>query len=369
MGFLTSSQTEVWNLHVAGMKVSEIARKLDRDESSIRERLRLARLKMEREIDPAVKGAMDKMGITTVPRQVWFKDDTLSIQVRIDDVDEEALTFADTLSAVLSSLPSAMVMPKPRKSIADLMAVYPIFDLHVGLRAHQEISGANMDLQTAKSDILTAMAEVMHNTPNARRGVIINGGDFTHQTDDSNMTRRSGHILDVAGRNAPTVQVALEILCTLIEMALRKHEVVEYYSVPGNHDPQNWETIQFALRERYRNNKRVKIDVRWDEFSMIEHGEVALFIHHGDKRKPKDLAFYCAAAFQELWGRSKFRMLLTGHLHHLKEEEYPGIIWRQFASPSVRDHYSASHAYLSKRLISSMVFDLRSKKFDYTAEL
>jgi predicted phosphodiesterase len=360
---LTAKEKEVFDLQEKNMSIADIARKLNRDESSIRERLKRAKKKMN--MDPAVKEAMSEMGISTVPKTVWFKNDKYSIQVYPEDIGKT--TLAETLEDTLSNLPSAMVIPKPKRTIEDLMAVYPLFDLHIGLRAHEEVSGTNVDLDSAKKAIIEAMAEVIDRTPNARRGVIINGGDFTHQTDDSNMTRRSGHILDVSARNAQTVEAALEVICTLIEMALRKHQIVEYYSVPGNHDPQNWETLQFALRERYRKNSRVIINVRWDEFSIIEHGQVALFIHHGDKRKPKDIAMFCAAAFKEVWGRTNYRMLLTGHLHHMREDEMPGIIWKQLSAATARDHYAASHGYFSYRIINSMVFDLRSKKYEYSA--
>lgn len=362
MAELTETQREALDLHNQGLGVTEIARRLGKSRSSIQERLRRAQAHVT---DPAVQKAMDAMGVQTLPSTVWIKNKNYSIQIRPDKASEES--FLDLMTRALTGLPAATAIPAPQQTIADMMAVYPIFDLHLGLRAHAEVSGHNVDLDSAMKDILAVMAEVMARTPNARRGVIVNGGDFTHQTDDRNMTRRSGHILDVAGRNAPTVEIALEVLCTLIEEALRKHEIVEYYSVPGNHDPQNWETIQFALRERYRDNPRVKIAVRWDEFSVVEHGQVALFIHHGDKRTPKDISMFCSAAFPEVWGRTRYRMLLTGHLHHLKEDEFPGIIWKQFSSPSARDHHAASHGYLSHRILTSMVFDERSKKFDYSA--
>lgn len=362
---LTPNQLEVWQMHKDGMSISAIATQLGRNESSIRERLAFAKRKMEADTDPSIVEAMKEMGIKTVPRQVWFKNDKFSIQVRPDAEGEE--DFAQRLSSLFSNIPAALPIPAPRKTLTDMMVVYPLFDVHLGLRAHEAVSGKEVDLHSAKVEILSTMAEVMSNTPNAARGIIINGGDFTHQTDNRNVTPRSGHTLDVAARNAQTVEVAIEVLCTLIEQALAKHEVVEYYSVPGNHDPQNWETIQFALRERYRDNPRVKIVVRWDEFSIVEHGEVALFIHHGDKRTPKDLVMFCSASFPEIWGRTRYRMLLTGHLHHLKEDEFPGIIWKQFAAGAARDHHSASHGYISFRQMTSMGFDLRSKKHDYSA--
>lgn len=361
---LTPGQQEVWDLYSKEkLTVAEIARRFGRNESSIRERLKRAEAKIK--IDPAVAGAMSAFEIETLPSTVWIKNKDYSVQIRPEQ--QSAASFLDLVSEKMSDLPAAMPVPLPSQTVEDLMAVYPIFDLHLGLRAHAEVSGVEVTLKSAKEEILMAMTDVLDATPNARRGVIINGGDFTHQTDDRNMTRRSSNILDVSARNARTVDVAIEVLATLIEMTLRKHETVEYYSVPGNHDPQNWETIQFALRERYRDNPRVVINVRWDEFSVVEHGEVALFIHHGDKRQPKDLVLFCAAAFKDTWTRSNYRMLLTGHLHHMKVDEYPGMIWMQLSAASARDHHASSHAYFSHRILTSMVFSRRARRFSLEA--
>lgn len=361
---LTPGQQEVWDLHKKeNLGIAEIARRLNRNESSIRERLKRAEEKLK--VDPAVSDAMKNFGLETLPSTVWIKDKNYSVQIRPEKQSE--VSFLDLVSEKLVGLPAAMTVPSPAQTVEDLMAVYPVFDLHIGLRAHAEVSGKEVTLESTREEILAAIADVMDATPNARRGVIVNGGDFTHQTDDRNMTRRSSNILDVSARNARTVNVAIEVLATMIEMALRKHETVEYYSVPGNHDPQNWETIQFALRERYRDNPRVIINVRWDEFSVIEHGEVALFIHHGDKRQPKDLVLFCAAAFKDTWARTNYRMLLTGHLHHMKVDEYPGMIWMQLSAASARDHHAASHGYLSHRILNSMVFSPRARKFSLEA--
>lgn len=363
---LTDAEQRTYDAHKTdGLSFAEIARRNGVNESTIRRRFHRAEQKLETDVDPAVKEAMGAFDLKTVPSQIWFKNKEFSVQMRPDVGEEES--FQDRLAKLFENLPAAMPIQPPQSTNDELMAVYPLFDVHLGLRAHEVISGANWDLDIAKREILASMSEVIGKTPAARRAVIINGGDFTHQTDDTNMTRRSGNILDVSARNSVTVEAALKVICTLIEMALSKHELIEYYSVPGNHDPQNWETIQFALRERYRDNPRVRIDVRWDEFSVVEHGEVALFIHHGDKRTPKDMAMSVAAKFADVWGRTSYRMLLTGHLHHISQDEFPGIIWQQLSSPAARDHHASSNGYISYRILNSFVFDKRSKRFGFDA--
>lgn len=358
---LTPEQQEVWDLHQQGLSAQKIAEKLGRSRSAIRERLERAKAKQAVDEDPAVTQARNAFDIHGDPDMIWFKDRKYSVRMKIKSKDEQ--DFLDRVIAATKTItPLSTIKRTTLQPCNEQMVVYPLFDVHLGLLAHAQISGKNVDLESSKREVIEKMHDVMAMTPDASRAVIINGGDFTHQTDDLNQTRRSANRLDVAARNSVTVDAAVEVICTLISSALTKHETVEYYSVPGNHDPQNWETIQFVLAALYRDNPRVKIDVRWDEFSIIEHGDVALFIHHGDKRTPKDLAMFCSASFPEVWGRSKYRMLFTGHMHHLKTDEFPGIFWVQFGAISPRDHHASSHGYLSHRIMSALIFDQRSKR-------
>jgi Drexlerviridae DNA repair exonuclease len=354
---LSEGQEAAWTLRQEGLTQQQIADELNISRRTVRSRLDRAAKKSDQ--DPAIQEAMNAFGLGIEPSQVWLKNKQFSVQVKPKKAAE--VDFLERVKEAFLNLPAALEINRIGEIDTETMVVYPFFDVHLGLRAHKEISGEDMDLEKGVRRVIDAMASVMEGSPNAHRAVIINGGDFTHQTDDKNQTRKSGHILDVDGRNIMTVLEAVEVISTCIEMALTKHDVVEYYSVPGNHDPQNWETILIGLRERYRNNPRVTIDFRLNEFSIIEHGEVAIFIHHGDKRTPKDLSLFCAAEFPEVWGRTRYRILMTGHLHHLKVEEFPGIIWMQMEALAVRDHYSATGGFKSHASITALAFDRMSE--------
>lgn len=343
---MTPEQKAVVDLRGQGLSFSRIASELGISRRSARERFKRAAP------DPAIKAAMDAFGLTITPTEIWLKNKQYSAKVRPGQK-----SIVDELLEVMKDIPPAPPIPLQGQVLDELMVVYPIFDAHVGLRAHAEISGEESDLQSSADRVVNAMSAVMAGAPAAKRAVIINGGDFTHQTDDRNMTRRSGHILDVAGRNGPTVREAIRCISACIEMALTKHQLVEYYAVPGNHDPQNWETITLVLAERYRQHERVTVHSSWTEFSVVEHGEVAIFVHHGDKRTPKDLAMFCAAEFPEVWGRTRYRVLMTGHLHHIKGDEFPGIYWMQLPALAARDHHAAAGGYRSHSLMLAIGFD------------
>lgn len=363
---MTPAQTEAYELKQLGYTQREISEQLGKSRRTVRDLIQRAEKSVEAQEnrDPAVQLAMDEFGTKMEPDTVWLKTKDYSVQLRpkkADDVD-----FVDRVAAAFKDIPLAPPINAPTTTMKDHMVVYPLFDVHLGMRAHATISGEEVDLDTAKNRLIYGLSQVMAGAPAAYRAVIINGGDFTHQTDDMNKTRRSGHVLDVDGRNIFTVMEAIETIAATIEMALSKHMIVEYYSVPGNHDPQNWETILLGLRERYREHDRVHIycnftdDNYSNEFSVVEHGEVALFIHHGEKRTPKDLCMFVAAEFPEVWGRTRYRTLLTGHLHHLKLDEFPGIYWMQMPAIAPRDAHAAG-GYHSHSKLMAIGYDRESE--------
>lgn len=364
---MTPAQREVWELAEQGLTQRQIAQRLNKSRRTVRELYERAQR------DPGVQRAMDTFGIRKDDvERIWFKDKGLTVQVGIKQQNQKQ--FLDQVREAFLDLPAAPEIPPPQTLDAEQMVIYPLFDVHHGLLAHAEVSGSDMNLELSKTRIIEGVTRLMSMTPNVEKAVIINGGDFTHQTDDRNVTRRSNHQLDVAGRNVITVLESIEIISTIIELALQKHLWVAYHSVPGNHDVQNWETILIALRERFRNNPRVTIDWNFhrgphaSEFSVIQYGQVGLFIHHGDKRPPKDLAMFCAAEFPEIWGQTRYRLLLTGHLHHEKVEEFAGITWMQFPAITVRDAYSAG-GYRSHSRIIAVGFDQESETFRQSVRL
>lgn len=368
MKHLTGGQSEVWSLFLEGLSQREIAERLGKSRRTVRTLLDRAKKNLEgaEDRDPGVQEAMDAFGLVSDDvERIWFKNKGLTVQAGVKRKKDE--DFLDQVVEAFQDIPPAPPIQAPLLVLRDMMVVYPLFDVHLGLRAHATVSGEEMNLELGVKRVVNGISAVMAGAPAAYRAIIVNGGDFTHQTDDKNQTRRSSHILDVDGRNVFTVDAAIEVIATTIEMALQKHEVVEYYSVPGNHDPQNWETILIGLRERYRDHERVHIYCNWiddvysSEFAVIEHGQVALFIHHGDKRPPKDMVMFCMNEFREVFGRTRYNVLITGHTHHLKMDEFPGMYWWQLPAVTTRDAHAAG-GYGSHSLISAIGFDLQCKR-------
>lgn len=342
----TERQAEAQQLRSAGLSQQKIA-----DEMGISRRTVRGLLESR---DPTVQDVMDEFGSDIPPELFWAKSKKFSGLFKPKKISDEGLI--EKLQRAFQDIPAAPVIPAPTHVDTDFMVVYPLFDVHLELLAAANISGEDINLEIACERLKKNMAMVMARTKPAVKGVIVNGGDFNHTDDDLNVTPKHKHPLDSSARNYTTVDASIELLSALIEMALAKHETVEYYSVPGNHDPKNWLTVMMGLYNRYRDNPRVMIEKSPLEFSVITFGNTLIIIHHGDKRAIKDLILWFNAEYPEVFAKAKYRFLWTGHLHHLKAEDFPGVTWEQFRPITARDHHAFSNFYSSMSELKSILF-------------
>lgn len=349
---MTPRQREVFELRQQGLSFRDIAATMGLSRRTVREHFAEAKKK----IDPVIQEAMASVGTGMVPEMIWAKNKNFSVMLRPKQPAHTDVIAR--LQEAFKDIPAAPEIPKPEVVEEDLLTAYPFFDVHYGMKATAQISGKDYDYKIAAKRLIDGTRKCMAFSPNSKRGVIINGGDFTHADDDTNQTPRSKHVLDVAGRNYTTLDGAIELISNIIELALKKHEIVEYYSVPGNHDPKNWVAIMFALAERYRNNPRVKIERSPIEFSVILHGKSLIAIHHGDiKRNPKDLVLWFAATYPIEWSSAEYRTLWYGHNHSLQAIEMPGMVAERFSPVTVADHYANSNAFTSFPMIQAITFN------------
>lgn len=356
---MTQGERAVYDLKQSGLGFTEIARTLGVSRRTVR--TQYERAVSREETDPGTQTAMAATGVDLIPHSYWKKTKDYSVYVQVPKQQVED-NFLDRLRAAFEGLPAAPRIPLVRNTNQDLMTVYPIFDFHYGLRATKDISGEDYSCEIAAQRLIGGISECMATCPDSYRGVIINGGDFTHADDDENVTPANKHVLDVDCRNYDTIDGAIEVISAAIELALSKHKVVEYYSVPGNHDPKNWVSIMFALAERYRNNPRVMIEKSPIEFSIIQHGESLLVIHHGHKRDVKEIIMWFAAAHKDIWSRTEYRMIWTGHKHGWEAKDFPGMTWEQMRAVTAKDHYAASAPYASKAELQAVTFDLKGER-------
>lgn len=267
-------------------------------------------------------------------------------------------TVLDRAASAFASLPKAPAIPAPKVTSADLLTLYPLFDVHYGMHAWGAETGSDdYDIKLSASDLQSAVGNVMALSPDSEEAIILIGGDFFHGDDNTNQTPRNRHPLDVDGRHFKVLDTGIEIVAATVERAAAKHRRVTVRVLRGNHDEHSHMVLTLALAQRYRGHQRIAVDKSPRDIFMHQWGKCLIAAHHGDKQKPERLAMVLAEICP-FWSESPHRIVFTGHRHHQQSNEFPGITWEQFRAFCPPDAYGAQFA--PRRAMHAITFSKAS---------
>ena len=289
---------------------------------------------------------------------LYGDDGQIKLQWAKTSIDHERQRelFIQAAESMATELPRVTKIACPGSTLPHLMAVYPIGDAHIGMRAWgEETQGEDWDMTKAVEVQCGAMAALVELAPAAEIGVIINLGDWLHADNMAGMTERSGHVMDLDGRYAKMIDVGMMVMRQCIKSALEKHKTVRVINVVGNHDDTGALWMSVALRHAYENEPRVIIDKAPAAFHYIEHGKVLVGTHHGHTCKGDRLPGVMAADQSEAWGRTKYRYWYLGHVHHQNVKEYAGVTVESFNTLTAKDAYSAFGGYRAQQNMKCIV--------------
>lgn len=261
----------------------------------------------------------------------------------------------DRAKAKFADIPKAPPIPAPRHTNSDLLTLFPLFDVHLGMRADgDETGGDDYDTKLAADDIHMAIGNVMALSPDSEEAILLVGGDFFHATDDTNQTMRSKNALDVDTRLFKTLDIGIEVVAAAIERIASKHKRVTVRVLRGNHDETSHMALTLALAQRYRGQQRITIDKSRRDIFMYQWGKCLIAAHHGDRQKPERLAMILAEICP-FWSESPQRIVFTGHLHSQQSEDFPGITWERLRAFCPPDAYGAQFA--PRRAMHAITFN------------
>jgi len=309
--------------------------------------------------DPAIQASMDAVGTGLVPALAWAKtksEDGTSYSVLLKPAQDAPEDAAERIRSALEGMQPAEPVAPPDSVMGDLCSVYPLMDAHVGMMAWGRETGADdYDLNHAAQDMRHAFAKVLALTPASRRAVLVIGGDYFHSDDTRAETPASKHKLDMDGRFFKVLDVGIGIIAETIHRLLQKHAEVLVRPLRGNHDPHSHLVLTFALSERYRNDPRVTVEKDPRDLFMMQWGRCALFMHHGDKGKPQQMALYLSDVCP-FWSETRHRHYLTGHVHHDAAKDFGPLRWESLRAFCPPDSYAASMGFGGRRALQSLTF-------------
>lgn len=275
-------------------------------------------------------------------------DGNVKLQWVKTDIEKQSIVdnIKDVISTYVEELPK---FEKKDYNVThaseDLMAVYPLGDPHVGMKAYKEESGANWDLKTAQEVFCGVFDRLVKTAPSCKTAVIVNLGDYFHRDNVAGVTERHRHVLDTDGTYMMMVDTGLKIMIQMIDSALEHHETVKVITTLGNHDDTGSMFLQVALKHMYQHEPRLDIGCTSSVFQYFDHGDCFFGVHHGHTCKKEKLPLVMATDKPKEWGNSKFRYWLTGHIHHDTYKEFSGCSVESFRTLAGKDSYAYSGGY------------------------
>lgn len=291
-------------------------------------------------------------GFSIVGTSTLVKDGKPALQwvkTGVNQAAQEAAMRA-AVDAFKDEIPRLTPLPGPvRSTNASLCNCYVITDYHLSMLSHKEETGADWDLKIASETLLKWFAQAIAQSPDAEVGVFAQLSDLLHADGLEPLTPASKHVLDVDTRFYKVVRTVISLLRQIIDMLLAKHKRVHLVMADANHDPVSQIWLREWLAVLYENEPRITVDRSPSPYNAFEFGKVALFFHHGHKRKVTNVAEVFAAQFREMFGRTKYAYAHTGHLHSIDVKENNLMVVEQHRTLAAPDAYAARGGWLSGR--------------------
>lgn len=350
---MTPDQARALELRESGMSRPDIAVKMGKSERQVKSLLYAARKWLSH--DPSAQMAAKLSCAQVIPHSYWIKANGVSAYFKTGiDQDNGGLSLIDRVAEAFQNIPAYQAQ-ESTFAWSDLLTVYPLMDLHMGMYAWgDETGGDDYDLQHAVNDIKTAFAGLDRLSPVGGEAILMLGGDTLHANDMRAETPKSKHKLDVDGRHYKVLDEAIKAISWIVEHLAARHEKVTVRVLAGNHDPESHLVLTFALAERYRDINRIVIEKSPLDLFMFRWGNSLIAAHHGDKSPPQRLAMMLADVCP-FWSDVKYRHIMTGHIHHESAKDFPGIKWESLRAFCPPDAYGAGFA--PRRAMTAQVFD------------
>jgi len=281
-----------------------------------------------------------------------YVDGKLSSQWVKSSSDDErrAEIMREAIAAMAEEIPRLVALPAVESQrVASLCNCYVITDYHLSMLSHKEETGADWDLKIAERTLLAWFAQAIRQAPDSETAVFAQLSDLLHADGLEPLTPASKHVLDVDTRFYKVVRTVIRLIRQIIDMLLAKHLRLHIIMADANHDPVSQIWLREWIAVLYENEPRITVDRSPSPYNAFEFGKVALFFHHGHKRKVANVSEVFAAQFREMFGRTKYAYAHMGHLHSVDVKENNLMLVEQHRTLAAPDAYSARGGWLSGR--------------------
>lgn len=275
------------------------------------------------------------------------------------DHEKLAAMLEHAIEAFCVELPRAAATPSNVGEVMEnQLALYPVFDLHIGAMAHKHECGENYSTDIAEKVLGDFFKYAVNVAPKAKKAVVLVGGDYLHSDGLDAVTPASGHVLDQDSRYAKLVHVAIRSLRRGVALLLDKHEEIEIQIIEGNHDQAGMIWLRAAMAAYFEDEPRVTVDTSPMILHRTKWGKTLLGYTHGHTMKKAETRLQALATdFRSEFGTSEFVYTHSGHWHHQTLTEHTLGIDEVHGQLGAKDAYSARGGWRSYRQAAVIVYD------------
>jgi hypothetical protein len=272
---------------------------------------------------------------------------------------ERTQNLIDALLEVFAEYKGAAPVIEPPAFVDDeLLTLYPLPDLHLGMYAWGREVGEDYDVPIAVAIATSGISDLVAQARPTKRAVILGLGDYFHANDSKNVTPTSKHLLDVDGRWAKVYLAGARLAVAIVGIVAQKHEEVEVVLLPGNHDEDAAITLRVALSLLYAGSPRITVNDSPGLFWYRRFGASLIGATHGHTMKLEQMPLVLANDRREDWGLARFRYFFSGHVHHDAAKTIGGVHVESITSPAVRDAWTTGAGHRSVRSLTSVTFHI-----------
>ena len=250
----------------------------------------------------------------------------------------------------------------PRLSLAKMDDPFSVVlsptDFHWGKYA-PAYTGDPYDRKIAKKRLFASTKDVLSRIGMRGRPekvFLALGGDGLH-IDNMHRGTTRGTPQDCDSTPAEMIASYLQVCREYVDY-IRQFADVDVYVVNGNHDYYSSIFLREALDGWYSCISNVNVIKDLGHRQTFLYGKNLITFVHGDTGKVKDYPAVIAAENAELWGKSKWRFIFTGHLHTERELPVFGdtVVYRM-PSLAGTDDWHFQKGYNSRKALIGYVVD------------
>lgn len=242
----------------------------------------------------------------------------------------------------------------------DVCAILALQDMHFGKQGNDDIA------QYVKECCLY-LASKAHANYNVDELVFVIGGDMLNM-DTFGGTTTKGTFVENSGSAMEAYINAYNCMVDCIATLYQFCAKLKVVFIAGNHCRLSSFHLVHALGQSFANWDGLEFDDEYGERKAFLYGDNLICFEHGDIKTNNNPLLY-ATEYPEMWGKSKYRTLYTGHYHSkqikevITENEKHGFSSKQLPSLSSSDYYHYHNKYTGAK--RSALIEIHEKEKGY----